>query len=127
MDLSKILNSLYRYLWLLVLTAIVASLTTFLVINNEPVSYRATTQLLVGPSLDSPSPDLNALRIGGQLIYTYAELAATRSFLEAVNKKLSNERFVQNAKPEIVENERRKQNDAEQKIKVIEESLAALD
>jgi polysaccharide biosynthesis transport protein len=88
MDLSKILNSLYRYLWLLVLTAIVASLTTFLVINNEPVSYRATTQLLVGPSLDSPSPDLNALRIGGQLIYTYAELAATRSFLEAVNNKL---------------------------------------
>lgn len=55
------------------------------------------------------------------------ELEYQKGFLEAVNKKLSNERFVQNAKPEIVENERRKQNDAEQKIKVIEESLAALD
>src|SRR5687768_8828765 len=88
MDLSKILNILYRYLWLLVLTALVASLTTFFVINNEPASYKATTQLLVGPGLDSPSPDLNSLRIGGTLIQTYAELVTTRSFLEAVNNKL---------------------------------------
>jgi valyl-tRNA synthetase len=54
------------------------------------------------------------------------ELDYQKGFLEAVNKKLSNDRFVQNAKPEIVENERKKQNDAEQKIKVIEESLASL-
>jgi valyl-tRNA synthetase len=54
------------------------------------------------------------------------DLEYQKGFLEAVNKKLSNERFVQNAKPEIVENERKKQSDAEQKIKAIEESLASL-
>jgi valyl-tRNA synthetase len=43
-----------------------------------------------------------------------------------VEKKLSNERFVQNAKPEVVEIERKKKADAEEKIKTIEESLASL-
>jgi capsular exopolysaccharide synthesis family protein len=90
MDLSKIFNILYRYLWLFALTVLVTSLTTFFLLNNQTPSYKATTQLLVGPSLDSPSPDLNALRIGGQLIMTYSELVGTRSFLESVNNKLEN-------------------------------------
>jgi capsular polysaccharide biosynthesis protein/Mrp family chromosome partitioning ATPase len=88
MDLSKILNLVYRYLWLLVLAALIASLTTFVQLSNRPVAYRATTDLLIGPGLDSPSPDLNALRIGGQLGQTYAEVLTTRSFLESVNNKL---------------------------------------
>lgn len=88
MEVSKILNILYRYLWLLVLTIVIASLTTFFALNKQPASYKATTQLLVGPTLDNPSPDLNSLRIGGQLIQTYAELVTTHSFLEAVNDKL---------------------------------------
>jgi valyl-tRNA synthetase len=46
--------------------------------------------------------------------------------LISVEKKLSNERFVQNAKPEVVELEKRKKEDAEQKIKALEESLASL-
>jgi len=44
-----------------------------------------------------------------------------------VLKKLSNERFVQNAKPEVVALERKKQADAEARIKTIEESLQNLD
>jgi capsular exopolysaccharide synthesis family protein len=88
MDLSRILNTLYRYLWLLLLITVVAGVTTFIIVGREPASYKATTQLLIGPSLESPSPDLNSLRIGGQLIQTYAELVGTRSFLETVNSKL---------------------------------------
>jgi len=47
-------------------------------------------------------------------------------FLASVEKKLGNERFVQNAKPEVVEIERRKKADAEAKIKAIKESLESL-
>lgn len=54
------------------------------------------------------------------------DLEYQRGFLSSVAKKLSNEKFVQNAKPEVVDAERKKQSDAEQKIKAIEESLAAL-
>ncbi|MBZ0099401.1 MAG: class I tRNA ligase family protein, partial [Taibaiella sp.] len=54
------------------------------------------------------------------------ELEYLKGFLESVNKKLGNERFVQNAKAEIVDNERRKKEDAEAKIKTLEESLGLL-
>jgi len=47
-------------------------------------------------------------------------------FLKAVNSKLNNERFMNNAKPEIIEVELKKKADAEAKLKILEENLAAL-
>jgi valyl-tRNA synthetase len=55
------------------------------------------------------------------------DLAYLKGFLVSVDKKLSNERFMQNAKPEVVDIERRKKNDAEEKIRAITESLAGLE
>ena len=54
------------------------------------------------------------------------ELDYNKGFLKSVQAKLANQRFVENAKPEVVEVERRKQSDAEAKIRAIEEQLAAL-
>jgi valyl-tRNA synthetase len=54
------------------------------------------------------------------------DLDYLKGFLVSVDKKLGNERFVQNAKPEVIEIERKKKADAEEKIKVIEEGLAGL-
>ena len=54
------------------------------------------------------------------------DLEYQKGFLLSVEKKLSNERFVQNAKPEVVEVEKKKKADAEAKIKAIEESLERL-
>jgi len=54
------------------------------------------------------------------------EIDYLKGFLVSVDKKLSNERFVQNAKPEIIENERNKKADAEAKIQILAESLANL-
>lgn len=47
-------------------------------------------------------------------------------FLKSVNAKLLNERFMSNAKPEIIEVELKKKADAEAKLKIIEESISAL-
>lgn len=54
------------------------------------------------------------------------ELEYTKGFLNSVMKKLSNERFVAGAPSQVVENEKKKQADAEAKIKALEESLAKL-
>lgn len=54
------------------------------------------------------------------------DLEYQRGFLQSVEKKLANERFVQNAKPEVVEAERRKQSDCLAKIQALEESLKTL-
>jgi valyl-tRNA synthetase len=54
------------------------------------------------------------------------ELTYTQGFLKSVMAKLGNERFVSNAKPEIVAAEQKKKADAEAKIRAIEEALSAL-
>jgi valyl-tRNA synthetase len=54
------------------------------------------------------------------------ELEYTKGFLKSVMVKLSNERFVANAKPEVVAVERQKQADAESKIKTIEDQITLL-
>jgi valyl-tRNA synthetase len=54
------------------------------------------------------------------------DLAHQQGFLSSVEKKLSNEKFVQNAKPEIIAIEQKKKSDALARIKTIEESLAQL-
>ena len=60
---------------------------------------------------------------GGQQEQLLKDLEYLKGFLVSVEKKLSNERFVQNAKPEVVEAERKKKADAEEKIRAIEDSL----
>ncbi|MCE2957043.1 MAG: hypothetical protein LW841_07800, partial [Flammeovirgaceae bacterium] len=54
------------------------------------------------------------------------ELEYQKGFLASVEKKLSNEKFVANAKPEVIEIERKKKADAEAKIKALEETLKNL-
>jgi valyl-tRNA synthetase len=54
------------------------------------------------------------------------ELAYTQGFLTSVEKKLSNERFVAGAPDAVVAAERKKQSDAQGKIQIITERLAAL-
>jgi valyl-tRNA synthetase len=54
------------------------------------------------------------------------EIAYLQGFLISVDKKLGNERFMANAKPDVIESEQKKKNDALAKIQTLEESLANL-
>jgi valyl-tRNA synthetase len=54
------------------------------------------------------------------------DLEYNLGFLKSVQAKLANEKFVANAKPEMVENEKKKLTDAASKIKAIEEQLSSL-
>ncbi|AZA77705.1 valine--tRNA ligase [Chryseobacterium sp. G0186] len=66
------------------------------------------------------------LDLGEEKIKTEEELKYLKGFLISVEKKLSNEKFVANAKPEVVEVERKKQQDALDKITILEEKLKSL-
>ena len=54
------------------------------------------------------------------------DLEHQQNFLQSVIKKLGNERFVQNAKTEVIALEQKKKEDTEARIQTIEESLATL-
>lgn len=66
------------------------------------------------------------LDLGEEKTKTEEELKYLKGFLISVDKKLSNEKFVANAKPEVVETERKKQKDALDKIAILEEKLKSL-
>lgn len=71
-------------------------------------------------------PLSNAIDVEAELKKLEAELKYAQRFLKTVMGKLGNERFVQNAPESVVAMERKKKADAEEKIKSLEESIAAL-
>ena len=68
----------------------------------------------------------NMINVEEELAKLQDELKYQQGFLASVLKKLSNESFVSKAPAKVIEMERKKQADAESKIKSIEESIAAL-
>lgn len=66
------------------------------------------------------------LNVEEELQKLMADLKHQEGFLKGVMAKLGNERFMQNAKAEIVALEQKKKADAESRIQTIKESIAAL-
>jgi valyl-tRNA synthetase len=87
-------------------------------IDNTIVVAVEKDKFFIGTSIELDATALKATLL--------ADLAYQKGFLESVSKKLSNERFVQNAKPEVVALEQQKQADAIARIATIEESLQSL-
>jgi valyl-tRNA synthetase len=61
-----------------------------------------------------------------EIIKLEEELSYAKGFLISVMKKLENERFVKNAPEDVIEKERKKQNDALAKIKVLEDQIKGM-
>lgn len=71
-------------------------------------------------------PISGAIDVEAEIAKIQEELNYTKGFLQSVEKKLSNERFVNNAPEKVIQIERKKQADAEAKIETLEKSLASL-
>jgi valyl-tRNA synthetase len=77
-----------------------------------------------------PVPDsMSAILISKEvqterLLKLKEELEYLKGLLKSIKQKLNNERFVQNAKPELIEYEQKKKMDTETKIHALEESLS---
>ena len=86
---------------------------------NGAISFRVKSNEYFIPLGDN-------LNVEEELEKLEKELEYTRGFLKSVQKKLSNERFVNNAPEQVIANERKKEADAESKIQVLEESIRNL-
>ena len=71
-------------------------------------------------------PISGAIDVEAEIAKIEEELKYTKGILVSVQKKLSNERFVNNAPEKVIAIERKKQADAEAKIETLEKSLANL-
>ncbi|NDV78435.1 valine--tRNA ligase [Dysgonomonas sp. 511] len=105
--------------------SVIAKMANLSEIKSVSEKDATAASFLVGTT-EFSVPLGNNIDIEAELKKLNEELIYLEGFLKSVAKKLSNEKFVANAKPEIVENERKKQADAESKIKTIKESIANL-
>ena len=99
-------------------------------VNAESLSFvdeplPASTALVIGKDKFFIETE-NSFDTSSQKEQLVKDLNYQKGFLASVEKKLSNERFVLNAKPEVVDIEKKKKADAEAKIRAIEESLSSL-
>ncbi len=97
-----------------------------LVSITQVENAEATASTFLAGTTEFSIPLGNNIDIEAELEKLNSELKYLEGFLISVQKKLSNEKFVANAKAEIVDNERKKQADAESKIATIKENIANL-
>ncbi|OJV35328.1 MAG: valine--tRNA ligase [Bacteroidia bacterium 43-41] len=104
----------------------IAKMANLSSIENITEKSEGAVGFLVGTT-EFAIPMGDKIDVEAELKKMKTELEYCEGFLQSVMKKLSNERFVQNAKPEIVENERKKQADTKSKIALLKESIKALE
>jgi valyl-tRNA synthetase len=80
------------------------------------VSFMVSKDEFFIPLTENIDPIAESERLNKEKEYLFG-------FLKSVEAKLGNDRFVKNAKPEIVENELKKKADTEAKLKIIDDNL----
>ena len=109
------------------LNPLVDKLANVEIVDNSQLSIvnSQLSKFLVGTT-EFAIPMDQFINVEEELKKLEADLAHQQGFLKGVMAKLSNERFVQNAKPEIVALEQKKKADAESRIASLEEAIKAL-
>ena len=105
--------------------AVIAKMCNLTAITHEAEKTASAVSFLVGTT-EYAIPLGSLINVEEELEKLQSELVYQQGFLASVLKKLSNENFVSKAPAKVIEMERKKQADAESKIKSIEESIAAL-
>lgn len=99
-----------------------ANLSAIKSIKEKP---SAASQFMVG-TIEYVVPLGNLIDIDAEIEKQQGQLNHLENFLAGINKKLSNEKFVQHAPENVVALERKKQHDSEEKIAALKESISAL-
>ncbi len=86
---------------------------------DNSLSFRIKTNEYFIPFVEEIDVEAEKLKIQEELGYT-------KGFLKSVQKKLANERFVNNAPEKVIKIERKKESDAISKIEILEKNLKNL-
>ena len=93
---------------------------------NEVKEKDASAQTFLVGTTEYAVPLGNLIDAEAEIKKAEAEIQRLEGFMAGIQKKLANERFVQNAPAQVVELERKKLADAESKITALRETVAAL-
>lgn len=83
MELVEYIRIFRKWLWVLILAALLGGSLGYLVRSRQSATYQAAVLIEVGGFMRSPNPESSEIRAGVELAQTYVILAKTRSILEA--------------------------------------------
>jgi capsular exopolysaccharide synthesis family protein len=84
MELRHYISIVWKWIWLIILAAGIAAVSSFLWNSRLPKIYQASTSLLVGQSLANPNPNSGDMATSQQLALTYIQIAKTEPVLQGV-------------------------------------------
>ena len=105
--------------------AVIEKMCNLSAIRQVEAKAEGAASFMVGTT-EYAVPLGNLIDVEAEIARMEAELKHKEGFLAGVMKKLSNEKFVNNAPAAVIELERKKQADAESIIRSLKESIAAL-
>lgn len=86
--INQIVRIARRRWWILVATILVTVLAAYVISAQQPRIYRATTSMIVGPTITGSNPNRDDLQISQQLARIYADIAQRQRVLRAVVQTL---------------------------------------
>lgn len=106
-------------------TAVIKKMANLSELTSVETKAEGAASFMVGTT-EFAVPLENMIDVEAEIARMEAELKHKEGFLQGVMKKLSNEKFVNNAPAAVLDLERKKQADAESIIASLKESIAAL-
>jgi len=85
---QRYLGVVRRWWWLMILGFLLPMVVSFFLASRQPNLYQAQATVMVGSSLQSPSPNPNIVNMSSQLARAYAQLVERRTVTEAVIQRL---------------------------------------
>lgn len=82
MELSKYFGVIRRWWWLLAASTVLAAVSSYIAVSQQPLTYEARTVLMLGRTIEDPNPSGTELGLSQQLAAIYADLANMRAVRE---------------------------------------------
>ncbi len=88
MELRAYLRPLLKWWWLILISTLIAGVTSYFAVSQQPPVYQARATLLIGSAINNPNPDGNEFWLSQQLAQTYSDIAQRDVVRQAVMAEL---------------------------------------
>ncbi len=88
MELRRYLRVVWKWWWLILLSILIASFSSYFASKRVTPLYRAKTTLMVGRIIENPDPNSSQIYLSQQLASTYQQMVSRKPVLDATVKSL---------------------------------------
>ncbi len=88
MELKAFIRPLIKWWWLILVSALLAGITSYYAVSQQPPIYQARVTLLIGSAINNPNPSGNEFWLSQQLAQTYSDIAQREVVKSAVMEQL---------------------------------------